>query len=350
MQTVFSSSSLIKLSTHFIGNTYSEEDSFYSNESVDISNEDLKRLLLNYFTSPFKNKEEDFSFFHESEIGLNTVKHYIDKAFKEVKNFHNYTVNIAKHLFSVTNNPNIKSGELHFAYLKNVILDEKVFDAISIVKTEGKQNFFKVDRRNGNFDFKIEKGISEEKVDKACLILNLHAETGYKIFIIDETNKGEEAIFWKDKFLKIKPANDDYHFTKNYLTITKEFITKKLDTEYEISNKEKISYLNNSIQFFKENEKFKEKDFTDIVFQDEDVIKSFKKFKSEYSKDLDLKLESSFTISNSALKKQSRVFKSVLKLDKNFHIYIHGNTELIEKGFDSKRGKNYYKIYFDDEL
>jgi len=38
----------------------------------------------------------------------------------------------------------------------------------------------------------------------------------------------------------------------------------------------------------------------------------------------------------------------VLKLDKNFHIYIHGNKELIERGTDPD-GRKYYKIYFEQE-
>ena len=43
------------------------------------------------------------------------------------------------------------------------------------------------------------------------------------------------------------------------------------------------------------------------------------------------------------------MFKGVLKLDKNFHIYIHGNRELIEQGID-KDGRKFYKIYFEREL
>jgi hypothetical protein len=33
---------------------------------------------------------------------------------------------------------------------------------------------------------------------------------------------------------------------------------------------------------------------------------------------------------------------------KNFHIYIHGNNELIRQGVDSD-GRKYYKIYFETE-
>ena len=60
-------------------------------------------------------------------------------------------------------------------------------------------------------------------------------------------------------------------------------------------------------------------------------------------------LEDRFEISADAVKKQARVFKSVLKLDKNFHIYIHGDREKIERGVDDS-GRKYYKIYYDQEL
>jgi hypothetical protein len=56
-----------------------------------------------------------------------------------------------------------------------------------------------------------------------------------------------------------------------------------------------------------------------------------------------------FEISPHAVKKQARVFKSVIKLDKNFHIYIHGDRQLIEKGYDDALQKHYYKIYFEQE-
>ena len=49
------------------------------------------------------------------------------------------------------------------------------------------------------------------------------------------------------------------------------------------------------------------------------------------------------------MKRQARVFKSVLKLDKNFHIYIHGDRDRIERGVDERTGRKFYKIYYDEE-
>ena len=45
------------------------------------------------------------------------------------------------------------------------------------------------------------------------------------------------------------------------------------------------------------------------------------------------------------LKKNIKRSKAVLKLDKNFHIYIHGNRDLITANEDDK-GK-YVKVYFE---
>lgn len=78
------------------------------------------------------------------------------------------------------------------------------------------------------------------------------------------------------------------------------------------------------------------------------MIKSFRSFDSNYREENDIELTDNFDISPQAVKKKAKVFKSVLKLDKNFHIYIHGNSELIEQGVE-KDGRKFYKIYFQQE-
>ena len=78
------------------------------------------------------------------------------------------------------------------------------------------------------------------------------------------------------------------------------------------------------------------------------VIESFKRFKNDFQRENDIEVSDSFSISETAVKKQARAFKSVIKLDKNFHIYIHGKRELIEQGVDAD-GRKYYKIYYKEE-
>ncbi len=68
----------------------------------------------------------------------------------------------------------------------------------------------------------------------------------------------------------------------------------------------------------------------------------------QYRDENEMEKNPSFEISNQAVKKQARVFKSVLKLDKNFHIYIHGDKKMIQQGVETD-GRKFYKIYYDDE-
>lgn len=75
-----------------------------------------------------------------------------------------------------------------------------------------------------------------------------------------------------------------------------------------------------------------------------DIVNSFNQFKSSFQQDYDVEIADNFAISESAVKKQARSLKSVIKLNKNFHIYLHGDRELIEQGED-KKGK-FYKVYY----
>eukprot|EP01118_Nematostelium_gracile_P009694 TRINITY_DN3272_c0_g3_i2.p1 TRINITY_DN3272_c0_g3~~TRINITY_DN3272_c0_g3_i2.p1 ORF type:complete len:387 (+),score=78.00 TRINITY_DN3272_c0_g3_i2:721-1881(+) len=109
------------------------------------------------------------------------------------------------------------------------------------------------------------------------------------------------------------------------------------------------SDVNKSMKYFKEKESFDLDEFANEVIANEDGIESFKNFKKSYEEEFDTAIPDSFDINTAAVKKQARVFKSIIKLDRNFHIYIHGDKELIEKGFDEDKSMNYYKVYFKEE-
>jgi hypothetical protein len=176
----------------------------------------------------------------------------------------------------------------------------------------------------------------------------MDADDGFKVCIVDNLNASNEAQYWKDEFLKLKPVSDNYFQTKNYLSLAKDFVTGRLDEDFEVSKADQIDYLNRSIDYFKKNEQFNEQEFASAVFEHKEVISSFKKYKNEFQDEHDLHIVSEFEISTPAVKKQSKVFKSVLKLDRNFHIYIHGDRDLIEKGEDED-GRKFYKLYYREE-
>ena len=344
----YTHTSISKVSVHQVGNKTNGEQLKLSKTTLDASDDKLhsllKKFFLNAFTAPeyynFTSTNEDFA--------LNPLFAYASQVFDSPKLFHPNTINIAKHLFELSTHPQIKSGDLFVAYFKDINAVDELTDAIGIFKSENRQDFLKVDAASDGFELHYEDGINIEKLDKGCLIFNTDRDKGYKICIVDKSNKSGEAQYWKDSFLQLKPCSDEYHYTKDFLTITKNFVTQQLSEEFEVSKADKIDLLNRSVEYFKSHETFDKDDFEKEVFQDKNIIKSFQNFDEIYREENEIELDDNFDISAQAVKKQARVFKSVLKLDKNFHIYIHGNRELIEQGVEND-GRKFYKIYFDQE-
>ena len=90
-------------------------------------------------------------------------------------------------------------------------------------------------------------------------------------------------------------------------------------------------------------------DYGKEVLGSDTIIDSFNRHKDVYSLERNIELAENFVISESAVKKLERRMKSVIKLDKNFHIYVHGGEQLVEQGYDEERGMKYYKLYYREE-
>lgn len=337
-----------QISAHKIGNRTNDEDLVLSNNPLIINDKNIYELLAKYFLKPFTLLEfYNFTFSNE-DINLNPLYNFTNQIFEQNNSFHLSSINIAKHLYEVTNNTNIKSGDLFVVHFTNTILNGVNSEILGIFKSEQKQSFLKLNNNDASFEINSDNGINIDKLDKGCLIINTEKENGYKICIIDKSNKTSEAQYWKDSFLNIKPCNDDYHFTKDFLNITKTFVTKQAPNEFELSKADKIDLLNRSVDYFKTHDSFNKDEFEEKVFSDENMIESFRNFDNLYRLDNEINIDENFDISAQAVKKQEKAFKSVLKLDKNFHIYIHGDKNLIEQGTD-KDGRKFYKIYYNKE-
>lgn len=305
----------------------------------------LQELLGKYFLSHF-NTPEYFAFtFSNGDAGMNTVWRFVTEVFEDPAQAHAQSCNLARFLHECSAHPNIKSGDLYMAYFDKVTISGETTAAIGIYKTENKESFLRLVSNGSDYAMITEQGINTDKLDKGCLILDNNRSGGYKVLIID---KGRDSQYWRDDFLKLKPLADTYYFTQNYLAVTKNFVTQQLNQDFEVSRAEQIDLLNKSVEYFKTTDTFNEKEFTETVFGDEQVINSFRQFREESLEDQDVELADDFAISTAAVKKQARIFKSVLKLDKNFHIYIHGDKDLIEKGVD-EQGRKYYKIFYTEE-
>ncbi|MFT3933180.1 MAG: nucleoid-associated protein [Chitinophagaceae bacterium] len=345
----FFEASITQLSVHKTGNKNLEEALVLSEQPFPLTDETLSELLMRYFVQPFDKTNEVYRFTHPTEdLQLNEIFHFADKMFADTDNFHENSQQIAKLLYDKTDNPKIKSGELYVCYFKQLQIEGELLDAIGIFKSESKEPFLKVLQDGRNFSINYEEqAINIKKLDKGCIVFNTEKDDGYKVVVLDQTNKSE-AVYWVDDFLQLKVRNDNYNQTHNVLSAYKTFVTEKMEEDFSISKADKIDLLNRSIRYFKENEQFDLDEFSNVVIDNPKGAALFKAYKEEYELERDMPIQDSFAISNNAVKKQARVFKSVLKLDKNFHIYIHGNRDLIEQGTEPD-GRKYYKIYFHEE-
>lgn len=342
----FSEVDLIRLVTHQVGNKSMEEGIRLSNETSSYS-DDTMQYLIEYFFNSFKS-EEFFQFDHSVSLEMNEVYSLVKNIFASRRDFISKSQDIAKLLYDSSTLPNIKTGECNIAYFSQLAFEGRRIDAIGIFKSETDAPFIKMTQADQKFLIQHDFGFELKGIDKGCLIFNTDEETGYRIVIVDNTNRSADAQYWSRDFLQVKPCSDDYHHTKQFMNITKSFLTEKLPEEFEVSKTDKIDFMNRSVDYFKSNESFDKEDFEEHVFNDEQLIDSFRKYDQDFRHTNNLEAIDSFEISSQAVKRQARVFKSVLKLDKNFHVYIHGDKSLIQRGKDSD-GRKYYKIYYNQE-
>ncbi|MGL4368027.1 MAG: nucleoid-associated protein [Brevinemataceae bacterium] len=334
------------VSIHIVGNKNNDESITTSRSELCI-NENKKVVLINYLLKSFINCQEYYELYHESDIELNVVYAYASKIFGNSESLHEHSINLAKHLYEQSTHPKIKGGEFYVVYFKDCIIDGETVDAVGLFKSENKDTFLKVYPSGEGFEVESQQGVNINKLDKGCLIFNTEKENGYIVAVVDNTNKGAEAHYWIDDFLHIRQRKDEYYNTQNVMSLAKKFVAKELPKEFDVSKADQAELLNKTTKFFKEKDTFDMDEFTNEVMAQPEVIDSFNRYKDSYQQDREIEISDSFVISDTAVKKQARAFKSVIKLDKNFHIYIHGDRQLIEQGEDNK-GK-FYKVYYNEE-
>jgi len=318
--------------------------SFVNTEEYPIDGELEEEVIKRIFMKPFTNQATTYEFVHDVDLKMNVLFNLAKDIYEE-ESFLIRSQEIHQHLKSVSKHPNIKDGDLFVVKYDNVQMDNNYYQALGIYKVETKENFIETkpsDSTKIGLDFR--QGIGSKKLDKAVLIV--FSEEPYTVFIID--NASVDTDYWLNEFAKVGLRKDYVNSTNNFLTLTKDFITEQIPEEYELSKADQIDLLNRSVDYFKKHDTFEKEEFEKEVFQEEDVIESFRSFDEAYSQEKELVINDSFEISPQAVKKQARVFKSVLKLDKNFHIYIHGDKNLIEQGQEPD-GRKFYKIYYDEE-
>ncbi len=333
---------------HKVGNPTRSEALKLSVNPLTLNDAVVRGMLTKYFLAPF-NEEEQYHFTHLSDLGLNEIYHYVGKIFENKKNFVAQSAQIANFLYAKSTHVKVKEGELYVALFSDVPFGTEYIDAVGIFKSESKETFLKVFPHGQGWEVAAEDGININKLDKGCLIFKKNREEGFVVCVVDATNKQQDAQYWVNDFLQVTPYSNSYHHTNQVLGMCKLFIHNEIQEKFEVNKSDQIDMLNRSMEYFKTKEQFDFDEFAQEVIHHPEVVEAFTQYKQTYEQAKQITIQEDFNIHLSAVKKQEKGFKSILKLDKNFHIYIHGRKDLIERGFDEMVNKNYYKLFFDEE-
>lgn len=337
----FNRSTLQAAALHYIGNDLADEALQLSAESF-VPDPDTEALLWQHIEKAFS--EPDFQkFTGDSPVWplANTFFEKPESAFLETSR------HLAETLHRRSQKPSIKSGELLVLHLRNVVYQEQPTDALVLFKTDVKHPFLFTDLQEDRLSLHSYRGISPGKIDKAALIINCEAGDGYHILAQDQRGSGNVALFWKEEFLGLSPRPTAYHHTAQFLEATRDFINSNLgDEETELERMDKIALLQKSADFVEEHDTVDSQEFGLQVFEDPAVADRFRAYTAQ--PEAGEEAPQNFDLSTEAVKKHRGLFKSILKLDKNFHVYIHGNRQMIEQGQEAD-GRKFYKLYYQEE-
>jgi hypothetical protein len=347
----FSKSKIKHLIIHEIGNKLRDEKVFLSTTLQSIE-EDLENILLNYFLKSFLTQRDFYHFNHNTDLNLNEIYSYSKNIFhrNNETSFIENSQNIAKHLYEYSLHPKIARGELIIVQISNIGYDSELIDLIGIFKSENKDSFLKVIKEREVIKVKDDEGINISKLEKGCLVLNANKSNGYVVLNINNNNQTTD--YWTNKFLNLKPIDNDIHKTKEIMNLCKNFSNDILSGQYNTDIK--FDFNNDYINYFEDNELYDIDNFTDSLFKDNKMKEDFFEYYQSNEEAFDFDMYDKFELSQSDIKKEKKKIKDIIKLDTKLELKVlldkDNGTKNIEKGFDEDKGMHFYKIYFNEEI
>ena len=239
---------------------------------------------------------------------------------------------------------NISEGEVYMTVFDQIIYDQKPCQAVGIFKIDGKQSFIESSLMDDQLALTLTKGIGIKDLNKGALII---LDSDKNEIILKVFQNHPYIKYWRHQFLMIRPLENEFYQTKNTLNLCKDFALKGLD---EMAKVDQVDLLNKTVDYFSEKQSFDQSEFEEEVLASTEIKAAFNSYKDDFEEKHQIEaMSEQFEISKPAFKAAKKYIKSVIKLDRNFHVYVHGQRQEIERCYDEVRGKNYYKLYFDQE-
>lgn len=310
----------------------------------------IDHLILTAVARPFSKYETVFQFGDiNGSLELNDSYKALDRFFHGADSLKYTAGNLTALLYRLTEHPKVPSGILLAVHLKDVQFEGEEMEAIALLKLSTKMEGLDFRGKGDRYDiWPSGKIFSVENVELSAIIFNIDRENGYRV-LVQYPPKSFEGYMWRDEFLQLQTVNDSFQKTSNFMKVYKNFVMEKLEESHEMDAMDQYELLNRAISYVSENETMDLEEFRDTVIQDPEVSAIFKGYLDTVQEDREMEIPDRFPLSDPAVKKARSAYKKVIKLDKNFHIYVHGKRELVEQGYDESKGMNFYKVYYEHE-
>lgn len=336
-----------KVIVHGIGNKSLSERVRLSESEVSLT-EKVNETLISFIDN-CKMSDATYQFFHESdELDLNSLFVYASRVFEDTGAFKETSTNIAKQLYESSDHPKIHSGELIVVLFENCDYDGEKCEALGLFKSESKDKYLDLSYEYGSYTFVENEGLNVNTLDKGAVVFNTQCELGYCVKILMRSSKQVDAKYWMNDFLHVRQIDDSFCKTQQIISLTKGFVREVLNEDESVSRIERAVIMTRASDYFSTNDSFDHESFCNEVFKDHNRADDFGQYQDEIL-GKDNGLAQPFEINKPLVKKQAKAFKNVIKLDCNFHIYVHGGEGLIKKGYDEETGMEYYQLYFKKE-
>ncbi|MBR2810923.1 MAG: nucleoid-associated protein [Solobacterium sp.] len=335
----FNNARIEKIAVHTVGSNEDEASKVLSLQEVSIGDTETEERLKEFFFSAFA-FDQEFVFEDDTDVNLNEVYSCACEIFMDHEKLFARSVDLANHLYDVSG-AGVRTGEFYTVLFRDIMVGNDRTDGIGLFKSESKDLYLEVtdDRLFSH------SGTRLRKTEKGCLMLDLGRKYPHQVYVCDSSQSANS--YWKKDFLSVVPAKDEYNDTVGVLTALRDFTKKNND----MNKTGRISFLNDSLQYFEENDTYDFNNYLQEVMPDENVGASLKKYIEE--KDLGEAFEHPFAISDSAVNNQKKKVRKSIKLDDDIEIRISADADrvhdLIRQGYDPEKQMNYYMIYFSNE-
>lgn len=194
----------------------------------------------------------------------------------------------------------------------------------------------------------VMRGLPLKKPDYGCLVYPA-GNDGMTLHIL-EPQKAEGGTSWSQLLFPFFKLADDAFHARQFFKMCKSFSEDVLVKEMKQPRENQVNFLSESLDFTKDRSVLNFENFKNEVIAEPTIRDAFEQYSADYSETRNWNPPDQFAITEGIQKEARKYVKSVIKLDKNFHIYVHGNKDRIERGFDDQRKLNYYTLWFDAEV